>query len=562
MLIYNHKKEFIGIEEKELKIFGLTNLAQLRSEASDFADLLVKTPGYVHNFQHVHWIDYIACADSTEQPKILINVNGNLFKANASVETTFLADNPTEKAYVINLIHLRVLTDAERASISSDAVQRPVATATEPVEPVSFTNETDSFEQEESFQTPTQTPNTNIILDEYDTAPATPSVEETSHEEEPLDVDMDYLDVSDVVDDSFEQHEDFASQEEFIPTPEPTQIQTNTQPPKQEPKPEPVVVDEAVQQVLNDGYIYNPQIASDQLGLPLDLIEEFIEDFINQSKDFKPNLYAALDEGDIENVKILSHKLKGVAANLRIEDALEVLTTVNTTSDLNVIQKNLDLFYVIIAKLSGELPTQQEVQEPQQEQPEEINFEEEITFAEDEITLADTDEITLADEDEITLADADEITLADTDEITISDEDVPEQISLAELADDNFIAQDELNVSQEDTTLQDTKALPQIYSKQSIAQAIGLDVQGLNELIEEFNTEANEIISTIKMALQNSDLILVKRQATQLQGMSDNLRFSNLSKQIQVLLDAKYVADASKELSTIEDSLAQISFED
>ena len=61
MLIYNYKKEFLGIDENDLTALGLSNLADLRAEAADFADLFVKTPGFIHNFKHVHWIDYIVC---------------------------------------------------------------------------------------------------------------------------------------------------------------------------------------------------------------------------------------------------------------------------------------------------------------------------------------------------------------------------------------------------------------------------------------------------------------------------------------------------------------------
>jgi len=53
MLIYNYQKEFLGIDEKDLKTLGFNSLSELRAEVTDFADLFVKTPGYVHNFQHV-----------------------------------------------------------------------------------------------------------------------------------------------------------------------------------------------------------------------------------------------------------------------------------------------------------------------------------------------------------------------------------------------------------------------------------------------------------------------------------------------------------------------------
>jgi len=39
MLIYNYKKEFLGIDEVDLEVLGLSDLADLRAEAADFADL-------------------------------------------------------------------------------------------------------------------------------------------------------------------------------------------------------------------------------------------------------------------------------------------------------------------------------------------------------------------------------------------------------------------------------------------------------------------------------------------------------------------------------------------
>jgi len=42
MVIYNHKKEFVGIEEKDLRVLRLATLAELQNEAADFADLFVR----------------------------------------------------------------------------------------------------------------------------------------------------------------------------------------------------------------------------------------------------------------------------------------------------------------------------------------------------------------------------------------------------------------------------------------------------------------------------------------------------------------------------------------
>lgn len=526
MLIYNYKKEFIGIDEKDLQTLGLDNLEQLRAEAADFADLFVKEPGYVHNFQHVHWIDYIACADSTEQPKVIINVHGHLFKADIIISTAYLADNPVEKAYLVTLNHLRIFTDAETSSASPSMLDQPAhKTATEAA-PLEFTiPETQTVAKTEVAPEPVA----EVVEDHYDHVDAL-SVDDLLHED------------TDIHQEQTQEQETPREVAEAMEIPESIEIEEEK---VQEPAAA-VVLDEEMEKALHSEYTYNPQIASDELGLPLDLIEEFIEDFINQAKEFKPDLYSALDEGDVDNVKILSHKLKGVAANLRIEDALEVLTTINTTSDLEIARKNLNVFYVIIAKLAGEealigAPAQEEV--------------------EDEIVLDFKDE--------------------PEDEISIADEDVPEQIDLPELADDHFVAQEDdieiaLAEEPEDLLLEDefstedeaveenipvetTKAT---YSKDILANEIGLDAESVHDLLEDFTSEAQEIISSMKTSVQNDDLQFVQAQARQLQGMSNNIRFSELSDALQNISNLETMENASNEISKVEELLKQISLED
>ncbi|QOP41933.1 Hpt domain-containing protein [Sulfurimonas marina] len=552
MLIYNYKKEFIGIDEKDLKTLGVEDLAQLRSEAADFADLFVKTPGYVHNFQHVHWIDYIACADSTEQPKVIINAKGNLFKADVSIATCYLADNPVEKGYLVNLNHLRVLTDTEKSTVSGDLLEKHPSPAAAEIEPIHF----------ETVTTPTkpQTPVTEEVLeDEYDTH----AIEETTpaHEEHHKPLDVGDLSVDDVVDEAFDLHPELAPKEEapapedIIETPEPSLVEETVpeiiEQPAATQRAKHKELDPELEKAIHSDYVYNPQIASDELGLPLDLIEEFIEDFINQAKEFKPNLYNALDEGDIDNVKILSHKLKGVAANLRIEDALEVLTTVNTTSDLSIIKRNLDIFYIIIAKLAGE----------------EINLDE--PAVEDEELILD-----FKDEPNDSFETPEEISIAD-EEITIADADVPEQIEIPELADDNFVAQDDmpiefdndldadkLEVELDEPLSLDEPISSKAFDKDSIAQEIGLDSESFNELLDDFSGESKEILANIKNGIQNSDLDIAKGQLRQLKSMSDNIRFSELSNELQQLLDSDSTDEISIALTKVEELLQQISTED
>jgi len=73
---------------------------------------------------------------------------------------------------------------------------------------------------------------------------------------------------------------------------------------------------------------YNPQTAADELNLPVELIEEFVEDFIEQARHDIDHLLASYYQKDMDNIHELGHKLKGAASNLRINDLADILEEV------------------------------------------------------------------------------------------------------------------------------------------------------------------------------------------------------------------------------------------
>ncbi|WP_457750326.1 Hpt domain-containing protein [Sulfurimonas sp.] len=451
MLIYNFQKEFLGIDDKDLHSLGYKDLAQLQTEVKDVADLFVKTPGYIHNFRHVQWIDFITCAQSNEESKVIINANAKSYKAVITITTAYLVDNPTQKAYLVHLNNLRALTPEEYENISGDLTQR--TTREETPQPVQIIP-------------PVKEQNT-VIPDEYDIQQILDIKEPTPTPQEPT---------------PKEQKEPTVKEEAPL----------HVTPKKLDITPEP-------ENKTQNNYVFDPNIASKELGLPLDLIEEFIQDFIDQANDFKKGLYTALDEGDINNVKILSHKLKGVAANLRIEDAYEVLSIVNAASDADVIKTNLDDFYNIIAKLSGE----------------------------------------------------------ETVALTVKDEDIPEKIEILELIDDDFIAPQE---AEEELTLEFKEEAEPLsessekYSKEKIANEIGIDLESFNELFDEFINEAHTIVTKINEAVQNNDYKTSKRQALKLKGMSDNMRMHTFTNELETLIystDKDAIVQAVKQIEHV-----------
>ena len=494
MLIYNFQKEFLGIDAKDLQELGYQDLSSLRSEVTDFADLFVKTPGYIHNFQHVHWIDFIDCADDGEIQKVIINANEKNFTANLLISYAYLSDNPIEKAYLIHLNNLRVLSDGEVERIHDDILQKPTPTHHKPIVEPEYTTIEPVHETEQ-------------IL--------TPEIEET------------------LIQDILPPEDESNNIDEFIP-----QVQESVQENVQEVpavedindikldidlEEEPSVTPPSKvhkKEEVNNGYIYNPEVASKELGLPLDLIEEFIQDFIAQAGDFKPELYASLNDGDIDNVKTLSHKLKGVAANLRIEDAFEVLALINTTPDISVIQTNLDLFYKIIAKLAGE------------------EIDEVVTVAEEpmqeEFSLEFKDDVNDVIEEPIEIQEQEQEEKENQEELSLTFKDESQEI----------IPKETIEIS---------------YSKEKVANEIGLDIESFKELFNDYIHETNILIKEMQDATENNNFDLVNFEVMKLKGMSENMRINSFNSELEALTHSKNQEESLKLSHKIQDIVKQLS---
>ncbi len=577
MLIYNSQKEFLGIDEQDLATFGFKSFTELRAQAADFADLFVKTPGYIHNFKHVHWIDFITCADSTESPKVIVYANEISFKCNISITTAYLVDTPSQKAYLVTLQNIKELNKDENSEIAQDIITKPVPVAV--TEAVSLVTQTI---EEEYQQPPAKLKIEEPIEDPYESFTIEDELEEPLLDEPEINLSQDFLQ-EEHIKSSFDAPleidlgDDFKleTQEETEKIEEKTEVQT------------PVVEDDLTEnEEFDNSYVFDPKIASDELGLPVDLIEEFIEDFIGQAKDFKVNLYESLQDGDLDNIKILSHKLKGVAANLRVEDAFEVLAIINTSEDLSIIKKNLNHFYIIIAKLSGE----------------EIKIPEAKEEDDDDLLLAFKDDI----QEEVVKADTlnnfkEDLELNVDDILNVEDSVVPQKIEIPELADDDFMDNtsidaieideeslavdietvdmqelseevsqiDELpdlleineDITQEESTLEEPHLEEKTinYDKIKAANEIGLDRDTFNEFLEDYVADSHGLCNSIKDAISSNDSIKWQREAVQLKGMSDNMRINSFTSELWTLLNTADSTIAAKAVDSIISIVTSIS---
>ena len=480
MLFYNSKKEFIGIDEEDLISLGFSNLSELRSESADFADLFVRTPGFIHNFKYVHWIDYITYGGSAETPKAIIHTKARNFWCNIVISTSYMVDSPATKAYIIQLQNLRELSKQETVAMTDDILVKPAPEAVKEISP--------------------------------------PYIDQSIHDN----IKKSIIEQNN----SYGKVDEKYSSEPTVQTP----TQTSTQkvvPPKLEMESEESREPESEADEFN-GYVYDPQVASDELGLPIDLIEEFIEDFIAQAKEFKDDLYAYAKEEDINNVRILSHKLKGVAANLRVEDAFEVLTTINTTSSLSVINKSLTQLYQIIAKLNGEevdLSTPEEI-EPVHEEEEFI-----LDFKDSEPSVSEEIEVEVDEESE------EEEELLDINNL------LEEKENLLDIEEEEFTVEKEENLQLETTT--------GIYDKEKAMKEMELTPEVFDEFFSDYLTDATELCNIIKDAVSVNNAQMWSSEVVKLKGMSEHMRIELFTNELDILSLTQEQSVALKAINTI-----------
>jgi len=541
VLFYNHKKEFLGLNEEALQLLNYESLSKLLEVVSDVADLFANEPGYIHNFKHLSWIDFLLHADSDAKHAI-IHGNNRVFSCDLNVSQLFLIDNPENPGYIIELLHVKTLTGED----------------TKPFTPISKP----SGETAKEFATPVEQ-DTSSILPDY--GHLTPTV---LNEPSTLDVPLEEETSLDHMEDLYKSYPE--PEKEFAPLPdlediyaEPALIETVPTAPAIEPKAVPTVQKNIsfspeeqgfIDQLQTDvSYQFNPSVAANELGLPVDLIEEFIGDFIQQSHDFKEELFEAALKGDFNNIKILSHKLKGVAANLRIEDALEVLSIVNSSSDITEIEACLKYFYMIIAKLEGkEISTEsfassgssslQSEQIPAKTYTEESSPVRTVSIDDDDIydfgLKQDENPSILVQENEIGII----------EDQPAEEPSYDKEILTPDYADDEPSTDPFINEPL--STLH--------YDRTVTAGSLGIDQMFFEELIEDYKKDAQNTLTLILDAINAFDTHTWQQHASTLKGISDNLRLNEISDELAILSVTNDAQEAKKASKHLKDFLAQL----
>lgn len=522
MLVYNHEKEMIGVDEETLNQIGYGSLGAFLEDHRDVADLFVKKPGYIHNFQNFSWIDFVRHADAEETKAIVKNGNKH-FSCIVTVTPLYLTSAPEQEGYEVVFKHVRSLNGSEM--VEEFPAERN-APAIEPDEDLELTLSLETSEP--------------AILEEPDVFDI-PDVSLTMPDINPdgsLDISLD-------IDEEPEAAPSKSSKPmlgDYINAEERAYID-NLQ--------------------TDKNYVYEPEIAAEELGLPVDLIEEFIGDFIQQAHEFKGDLMEAAMKEDFDEVHVLSHKLKGVAANLRVEDAFEVLSIVNNSRDAVEIEANLKHFYRIIAKMEGkELPEHEEAMMPAEapaeapaviaaEAPEKTPVPEEEDIYDFGLVL----EKPAPEEPSVTAVE--EVPMPEPSEPAAAAQKKEPAITVSEESDERDTARSD---AIEDDTVSEPVAAGEVLQYDARKAALELDLKEafVHDLCQEFKHEAKEKHDELTAAIETEDFMKTQGIAFEFKGLADNLRIEQISDSLKKLIRNNTVPAAKKEAERFYQLLEQI----
>ena len=561
MIIYSNKKEFIGIDEESLKSLGFSNLADLQSVAADFGDLFVKTPGHVHNFKHVHWIDFVLCEEDKNTCKAIINAKGGNYNCTLEIKTIYLTSSPNSKSYIINLNNLRALSSNETNNISSELQTRSAQIASIAV--ITKTEEIEQTQEVEKLIEPKEIKTSEIV--------------------EPTSAKTIIADPYEIEDDlSLDAYE--LSQEQLDEVGEPDSIDSNSSDSAIEidtieidDKVE-LVKEEAEESLLDDEdskgeYSFDINKTAQLLEMDIATIEDFVNDFIAQAQEFKDKLYNSVEEEDLIVLKALSHQLKGVAANLRIYDCQDILIKINKDDDFKESKSDLNTFYKFISKLSDE-----EIIDEDEDEDYILEIDDSLSTKSNNETKVDSLEIEKnddimeineskdKDDDYILEVDDTLSTKSDnetkTDSLEVEKNDDIMEINESKDKDDDYILEvddtDLLDLEKGNTDEVKEASPIKIYNKIEIANEIGLNEEFFNDFFQDYIVQSQELVSMIKKSIDEDSSDEWNSLAIKLKGMSDNMRIDTLSSELETLVTTKNKTDAQDALMQIETLLPQI----
>lgn len=84
---------------------------------------------------------------------------------------------------------------------------------------------------------------------------------------------------------------------------------------------------------------FQMEAAANDLSLPVELIEEFVHDFLEQAHVETDKMLEAYEKGDLDTIQKIGHLLKGTASNLRINPLSDTLYEIQFCEDSDNLEK-------------------------------------------------------------------------------------------------------------------------------------------------------------------------------------------------------------------------------
>ena len=95
--------------------------------------------------------------------------------------------------------------------------------------------------------------------------------------------------------------------------------------------------------------------AAKDLSLPVELIEEFVHDFITQAHEETEKMLAAYERGDLETVQKIGHLLKGTSSNLRINALSDTLYEIQFNEDIDRVPELVKNYWAHFLSLENQI---------------------------------------------------------------------------------------------------------------------------------------------------------------------------------------------------------------
>lgn len=97
--------------------------------------------------------------------------------------------------------------------------------------------------------------------------------------------------------------------------------------------------------------------AANDLSLPVELIEEFVHDFIDQAQEETQNMLKAYEAGDLDAIQKIGHLLKGASSNLRINALSDTLYKIQFCEDSNNLEMLIKDYWAHFLSFKNQINT-------------------------------------------------------------------------------------------------------------------------------------------------------------------------------------------------------------